>query len=315
MKENEAKKAANIDGDTEKQIPAGLNPSVCDPTERAETEKAFGRLYDIVKTLRAPGGCPWDREQTPETMRTDLVEEAFEAVDAINEKQPAHVCEEMGDVFLNASMIAYMYEQNGDFKLARSLNEVSDKIIRRHPHVWPESEGKQNALEGGAKTADDVLTQWDAIKRGVEGRAGKSVLDEVSKGLPPLMQAYKLGKKAAKKGFDWNEGDLKGLWAKIDEEKAELIEACEKFPKKDSNGKAAAEVEEEFGDVLFCLVNLARHLGVDPVMAMERANAKFRHRFGYVEAKMAENGKEFVRGQWTEEEDKLWKEAKKLERQ
>lgn len=315
MKENEAKKAANFDGDTEKQIPAGLNPSVCDPAERAEAEKAFGRLYDIVKTLRAPGGCPWDRAQTPETMRTDLVEEAFEAVDAINEKKPEHVCEEMGDVFLNATMISYMYEQNGDFKLARSLNEVSDKIIRRHPHVWPESEGKVNALEGGAKTADQVLTQWDAIKRGVEGRAGKSVLDEVSKGLPPLMQAYKLGKKAAKKGFDWNEGDLKGLWAKIDEEKAELIEACEKNPRKDENGKAAAEVEEEFGDVLFCLVNLARHLGVDPVMAMERANAKFRHRFGYVEAKMAENGKEFVRGQWTEEEDKLWKEAKKLERQ
>lgn len=315
MKENEAKKAANFDSDTEKQIPAGLNPSVCDPAERAEAEKAFGRLYDIVKTLRAPGGCPWDRAQTPETMRTDLVEEAFEAVDAINEKKPEHVCEEMGDVFLNATMISYMYEQNGDFKLARSLNEVSDKIIRRHPHVWPESEGKVNALEGGAKTADQVLTQWDAIKRGVEGRAGKSVLDEVSKGLPPLMQAYKLGKKAAKKGFDWNEGDLKGLWAKIDEEKAELIEACEKNPRKDENGKAAADVEEEFGDVLFCLVNLARHLGVDPVMAMERANAKFRHRFGYVEAKMAENGKEFVRGQWTEEEDKLWKEAKKLERQ
>lgn len=315
MKENEAKKAANFDGDTEKQIPAGLNPSVCDPAERAEAEKAFGRLYDIVKTLRAPGGCPWDRAQTPETMRTDLVEEAFEAVDAINEKKPEHVCEEMGDVFLNATMISYMYEQNGDFKLARSLNEVSDKIIRRHPHVWPESEGKVNALEGGAKTADQVLTQWDAIKRGVEGRAGKSVLDEVSKGLPPLMQAYKLGKKAAKKGFDWNEGDLKGLWAKIEEEKAELIEACEKNPRKDENEKAAAEVEEEFGDVLFCLVNLARHLGVDPVMAMERANAKFRHRFGYVEAKMAENGKEFVRGQWSEEEDKLWKEAKKLERQ
>ena len=248
-------------------------------------------------------------------MRTDLVEEAFEAVDAINEKKPEHVCEEMGDVFLNATMISYMYEQNGDFKLARSLNEVSDKIIRRHPHVWPESEGKANALEGGAKTADQVLTQWDAIKRGVEGRAGKSVLDEVSKGLPPLMQAYKLGKKASKQGFDWKDDDLKGLWAKIDEEKAELIEACEKNPRKDENGKAASEVEEEFGDVLFCLVNLARHLGVDPVMAMERANAKFRNRFGYVEAKMAELGREFKKGEWTELEDKLWNEAKKLERQ
>ena len=129
------------------------------------------------------------------------------------------------------------------------------------------------------------------------------------------MQAYKLGKKASKQGFDWKDDDLKGLWAKIDEEKAELIEACEKNPRKDENGKAASEVEEEFGDVLFCLVNLARHLGVDPVMAMERANAKFRNRFGYVEAKMAELGREFKKGEWTELEDKLWNEAKKLERQ
>ncbi|MCR4939800.1 MAG: nucleoside triphosphate pyrophosphohydrolase [Treponemataceae bacterium] len=303
------------ENNTENPIPAGLNPSVCDPQERAETEKAFGRLYDIVKTLRAPGGCPWDRAQTPETMRTDLVEEAFEAVDAINEKKSDHVCEELGDVFLNASMISYMYEQKGDFTLAKSLNEVSDKIIRRHPHVWPESEGKANALEGGAKTADQVLTQWDAIKRGVEGRAGKSVLDEVSKGLPPLMQAYKLGKKAAKKGFDWKDDDMKGLWGKIDEEKAELIQAYEENPEKDENGKASSHVEEEFGDVLFCLVNLARHLGVDPVVAMERANTKFRNRFGYVEAKMAELGREFKKGQWTEVEDKLWKEAKKLEKE
>lgn len=278
--------------------------------DRNETEKAFGRLYETIKTLRAPGGCPWDRAQTPESMRTDLVEEAFEAVDAINEGKPEHVCEELGDVFLNASMIAYMYEQQENFSLAQSLNEVSDKIIRRHPHVWPESAGKENALEGGAKTVDQVLTQWDSIKQGVEGRKGKSLLDEVSKGLPPLMQAYKISKKAAKKGFDWDSAD--GVWTKIDEEAAELKEACRLHPDKDENGKAAPQVEDEFGDLMFCLVNLARHLGVDPVMAMERVNEKFRRRFGYVEAKMEEAGLEFQKG-WTEDYERLWQEAKKLE--
>ena len=126
--------------------------------EMNKTEIAFGRLYEIIGKLRAPDGCPWDREQTPETMRSDLVEECFEAVDAINQNDAMHVKEELGDVILNASMISYMYEQAGGFSLASVLNDVSDKIVRRHPHVFPESCGKEYALEGGAKTSP--LTVW-----------------------------------------------------------------------------------------------------------------------------------------------------------
>ena len=275
-----------------------------------KTEQAFGRLYEIIGKLRAPDGCPWDREQTPETMRENLVEEAFEAVDAINAHDTPHVREELGDVILNAGMIAYMYEQKGDFSLANVLNEISDKVVRRHPHVWPESEGQKAALKGGAKTADDVLTQWDAIKQGVEGRAGsKSILDEVSGGLPPLMRACKLQKKAAKKGFDWT--DVAPVKNKVLEELEEVQEAATKDAAAGLE-KASAETEGEIGDLLFAVVNLARHLKVDPTLAMERANEKFYRRFSYVEKKMAEAGLEMSHDAM-KEMDSFWDEAKSCE--
>lgn len=264
-----------------------------------KTEEAFGRLYEIIGKLRSPDGCPWDREQTPTSMRGDLIEETFEAVDAITENDTNHVKEELGDVMLNASMISYMYEQAGSFSLASVLNEVSDKIVRRHPHVFPDSSGKENALEGGAKTSEEVLSQWDAIKRGVEGRSGlESVLDEVSNGLPPLMRAYKIQKKAAKKGFDWDNVD--SVWEKVTEELSELHEAVE----------TETNIEEEVGDLLFSVVNLARHLKVDPTVALASTNAKFRKRFGYVEQKMSEAGLPMEKGQ-LELMDSFWNESKK----
>lgn len=275
-----------------------------------KTEQAFGRLYEIIGKLRAPDGCPWDRKQTPETMRENLVEEAFEVVDAINAGDASHVKEELGDVILNAGMIAYMYEQKGEFSLANVLNDISDKVVRRHPHVWPESEGQKAALKGGAKTADDVLVQWDAIKNGVEGRAGtESVLDEVSAGLPPLMRACKLQKKAAKKGFDWT--DIASVKGKVLEELDEVQGAAAKDAAAGLE-KASAETEEELGDLLFSVVNLARHLKVDPTLAMERANEKFYRRFSYVEKKMAEAGLE-MNPATMKEMDSFWDEAKSCE--
>lgn len=275
-----------------------------------KTEQAFGRLYEIIGKLRAPDGCPWDRKQTPETMRENLVEEAFEAVDAINAGDASHVKEELGDVILNAGMIAYMYEQKGEFSLANVLNDISDKVVRRHPHVWPESEGQKAALKGGAKTADDVLVQWDAIKNGVEGRAGtESVLDEVSAGLPPLMRACKLQKKAAKKGFDWT--DTTPVKNKVLEEFEEVQGAAAKDAAAGLE-KASAETESEIGDLLFAVVNLARHLKVDPTLAMERANEKFYRRFSYVEKKMAEAGLEMSHDTM-KEMDSFWDEAKSCE--
>ena len=265
--------------------------------EMNKTEIAFGRLYEIIGKLRAPDGCPWDREQTPETMRSDLVEECFEAVDAINQNDAMHVKEELGDVILNASMISYMYEQAGGFSLASVLNDVSDKIVRRHPHVFPESCGKEYALEGGAKTSEEVLTQWEKIKSQAEGRSGNSILDSVSKGMPQLMQAYKIQKKAAKFGFDWD--NVEDVYAKVSEEIEEV--------KQSQNQE---QLEEEIGDLLFAVVNLARKNKVDPTMAMERANEKFRKRFAYIERKMSEVGLALEKENFQKMDD-FWNESKR----
>ena len=234
-------------------------------------------------------------------MRAPLIEETFEAVDAISNEDANHTKEELGDVFLNASMISSMYQENDDFTIVQVLNEVCDKIIRRHPHVWKESEGSSSVVEGSQNNAEKVLEQWEAIKQKVEGRKKKSVLEEISYGLPPLLRAYKIQKKAAKKGFDWK--DAEGPWDKIHEEIAELKEA--------SSTKTQEEIQEELGDVLFSVVNLARHLKVDPVLALASTNEKFKRRFSYVEEKMESSGIE-MNQENLEIMDKFWDEGKAL---
>ena len=262
---------------------------------------AFERLYKIVQKLRSPEGCPWDRKQTPLTMRQPLIEETFEAVDAISAGDANHTKEELGDVFLNASMIASIHEENDDFTIVQVMNDVCDKIIRRHPHVWKNSEGSSTLVEGSQNDADKVLEQWEQINQKVEGRKKKSSLDEVSYGLPPLLRAYKIQKKAAKKGFDWK--DAEGPWSKIQEEIAELKEA--------SLTKTKDEIEKELGDVLFSVVNLARHLDVDPNLALASTNQKFMKRFAYVEEKMELSGEQ-MNPENLEIMDKFWDESKKL---
>ncbi|MBP3450478.1 MAG: nucleoside triphosphate pyrophosphohydrolase [Spirochaetaceae bacterium] len=262
---------------------------------------AFERLYKIVQKLRSPEGCPWDRKQTPLTMRQPLIEETFEAVDAISAGDANHTKEELGDVFLNASMIASIHEENDDFTIVQVMNDVCDKIIRRHPHVWKNSEGSSTLVEGSQNNADKVLEQWEQIKQKVEGRKKKSSLDEVSYGLPSLLRAYKIQKKAAKKGFDWK--DAEGPWSKIQEEIAELKEA--------SLTKTKDEIEKELGDVLFSVVNLARHLDVDPNLALASTNQKFMKRFAYVEEKMELSGEQ-MNPENLEIMDKFWDESKKL---
>lgn len=248
---------------------------------------SFDRLYGVVSRLRAPDGCPWDREQSPASLRGDLIEETYECVEAIDEKDPAHVREELGDLFLLATMIAYMHEQEGSFTVSDTLEGVSDKLIRRHPHVFGES---------NAKTSAEVLDQWAAIKIEQEGRKPKdSILDEVSTALPPLDRAHKLQKKAAKVGFDWN--DIGGVWAKIDEELAEAKEACHEHQ------------EEELGDLLFSVVNVCRYLKVDPSVALHKTNVKFLRRFKHVEKRMKEAGSPMEAGR-LEEMDRYWNEAK-----
>jgi len=335
-------------------------------TNAEKTAAAYKRLYETIKTLRAPGGCPWDREQTPLTMRRDLIEETFEAVDAVSSGDAAHAKEELGDVMLNASMIAYMYEQQNDFSVADAIDELTDKLIRRHPHVFPQSEGMSEVTEN-VTTGEQVLNQWDRIKENVEGRKSrKTILDEVPEGFPPLLRAYKMQKKAAKKGFDWQ--STESVAAKVYEELDEVKEAARALDDvKSANGTldaksasdtanggtaangmsetqaaigkrvtasgtpsrhtaapvsdaakehltasecAALHLEEEFGDLLFAVVNYMRHLGVDPETAMDRANRKFYRRFAYVEERMTKAGIP-MDGDHLQDEDAFWNDAKK----
>jgi len=249
-------------------------------------DSAFKALYDIVTRLRGPGGCPWDREQTPASLRGDLIEETYECIEAINEQEPAHIQEELGDLFLLATMLSYMHEEQGAFSVADALQTVSEKLVRRHPHVFGETKVKDSA---------EVMDNWRKIKVEQEGRKPKdSILDEISSGLPPLDRAWKLQKKAAKAGFDWP--NVEGVIAKVREELAEVI--------------AADDVEEELGDLLFSVVNLCRYLKVEPSAALHRTNGKFIHRFKHVEKKMKETGQE-MKQENLDIMEQYWNEAKK----
>jgi tetrapyrrole methylase family protein/MazG family protein len=253
--------------------------------------EAFKALYDTVVTLRGPGGCNWDREQNPSTLRGALIEETYECLEAIDENDPAHIAEELGDLYLLVTMLSYMHEQEGKFTVAGVLEKIKEKLIRRHPHVF--GDVKVNNVA-------EILDNWAAIKVEQEGRKPKeSILDEVSSGFPPMDRAFKLQKKAAKAGFDWPDTD--GVIAKIAEEIEEVKAAC----REDS----VSAVEEELGDLLFSVVNLCRFLKVEPSVALRRTNGKFVERFKYVEKKMKESGHE-MKKENIHIMDKFWNEIK-----
>jgi tetrapyrrole methylase family protein/MazG family protein len=261
--------------------------------------KAFSRLYDVIAKLRAPDGCPWDREQTPSSLRKDLMEECYECIEAIDEKDPAHIKEELGDLFLLVTMISYMHEQENSFTLSDVLNAVSEKLIRRHPHVFGDEK---------VSGTDEVLDNWAKIKVEQEGRAPKdSILDEVSSALPPLDKAWKLQKKASKVGFDWS--DAAGVFAKIDEE---LNEVKEVLHHAETNNESHIEnLEGELGDLLFSVVNLCRFFKIDASVALQRTNTKFIKRFKHVEKRMKECNQSMTHEN-LEVMDSFWDEAKKL---
>jgi tetrapyrrole methylase family protein/MazG family protein len=282
-----------------------------------KTRDAFGRFFGTIQRLRGEGGCPWDIDQTPLSMRGDLIEEVFEAVDAISDGDAAHAKEELGDVLLNTLMISYMYEQAGNFVVAEVFDAITEKLIRRHPHVFTESEGKA-FLRSASLNPDEVLTQWEAITAGVEHRRSDSILDEVPEGFPPLLKAYKLQKKAAKKGFDWKAAA--DVYSKVQEEISEVVEASEKLGSATAKpfttgatadqNEAQLHLEEEIGDAFFALVNWSRHLHCDPAAALSRANEKFSRRFRYAEKLAEADGKE-MKSLSLEELDKLWEQAKR----
>ncbi len=272
---------------------AGQTAESIEPAAR-KAARSFARLFTIVARLRAPDGCPWDRDQSIKSIRGNIVEEAYELVEAISEQDKEHIREESGDLFLLAAMTAYMCEQEGSFSTADALDTVSEKLLRRHPHVFGDSV---------ADTPDAVVHQWNAIKEQKEGRRRKdSLLDEVPRHLPPLERAYKLQKKASKAGFDWQSPEP--VWSKVEEELAEARKAL-------AAGEAA-ELEAEMGDLLFSMINLSRVLGIDPDLALMRTNEKFSRRFRQVEKGMKEKGIP-MSAQSLASMDELWEKAKEAE--
>lgn len=246
-------------------------------------------LEDIIKTLRSPGGCPWDIVQTHKSLRRNLIEEVYEVIEAIDLENKDLLCEELGDLLMQIVFHARMAEEAGYFSMQDVIDGITEKLIRRHPHVFGDV---------SVKDAGEVLVNWEAIKR-AEKKDRKSVLDGVPKDLPALMASYKLQNKASKVGFDWP--DIEPVWDKLTEEVRELEEATvEKSPE---------HIAEEVGDVLFTMVNLARFLKIDPELALNAANRKFRRRFSYIENQVKANHQKWEQLSLIELDD-LWQQAK-----
>jgi MazG family protein len=254
----------------------------------------FQELVGILARLRAPGGCPWDREQTFDSIKPYTLEETYEVLDAIDRRDWGELREELGDFLLQAVFYAQMAEEEKLFGIGDALDAVNQKLVRRHPHVF----GEQSA-----ETAGDVKRIWGEVKAAERKKKGKeedSLLAPVPRGMPALVEAQQIASRAAGVGFDWENAEQ--VIEKLHEELGELDEA--------RRAGSPEELEGEIGDLLFVLVNLARFVKVDPEQALRRTNAKFRERFGYVERKLAERGKKPRDSNITEMEE-LWQEAKR----
>lgn len=251
-------------------------------------------LTDVMQTLRSPGGCPWDIEQTHESLRRYMIEEVYEVIEAIENEDAPLLCEELGDLLLQIVFHARVAEECGRFSMQDVIDGVTAKMIRRHPHVF----GDITVSDAG-----EVLVNWDAIKAQEKAGQRKGALDGVSPGLPALMAAFKLQKKASKVGFDWEEA--KEVWEKVREELGELAEAS-------AEGDQTA-IEEEFGDVLFSLVNLSRFLHIEPETSLTAANHKFRRRFTFIEEKMEKQGIKW-KDMTIDAMNELWEQAKQEEK-
>lgn len=260
----------------------------------------FDELVAVMERLRAPGGCPWDAEQTYGSLSQYLLEEAYETFDAIHEAEKtgdiANLKEELGDVLLQVVFHSTIGKERGEFDIDEVAAGVSQKLILRHPHVFGDAK---------LERAEDVLDNWDTLKAnerkasGKEDRISESILDEVPVHFPGLLEALKVTKKAAKVGFDWP--DTEPIFGKIAEETDELRTAIEK--------KSKGNVEEEIGDLLFAVVNLARHLDVEPETALKKTNRKFRARFKFIEKELKAQEKA-LDSSTLEEMDALWERSK-----
>jgi tetrapyrrole methylase family protein / MazG family protein len=260
----------------------------------------IAKLEALVEKLRGENGCPWDREQTRETLKPMLIEEAYEVLDALDNEDPIELKDELGDLLFQVVFHSQIAREKGEFSLADVIDRSHEKMVRRHPHIFGEAD---------LKTAEDVLKNWEDIKAAEKGvpssshpESERSLLDGIPSKLPALHRAYQMTSKASRVGFDW--AKLEDILHKMDEETAELLEA---HSRQDSQ-----KIADEVGDLLFVVVNIARFLGIDPETALARSNRKFQNRFRYIESAVKQQGRE-LKSASLGEMDALWEEAKKRE--
>jgi ATP diphosphatase len=284
------------------------------------TEEKFQRAVAIMARLRAPGGCPWDREQTYDSIKPYTLEETYEVFDAIERRDWPELKKELGDLLLQVLFYSEMAQEDGHFSIDDVLDALSDKLVSRHPHVFGDVE---------ANNSSEVVRNWEAIKsqekKAARDQAGAthphSLLDDVARAMPALIEARKLSSKASTVGFDWPE--IGGILDKIKEETLELEEVVARIPNPGLNNIAGArkipipeelrtQVEGEIGDLFFAIVNLARHLQIDSESALRTTNQKFRHRFAAMEASAKEKQQE-LKELSLEQKEELWQRSKQLE--
>lgn len=253
--------------------------------------KQFSKLRQIIADLRGPNGCPWDKEQTHQSLKKYLIEESYELIEAIDEEDIDHMIEELGDVLLQVMLHAQIGEDDGFFSIDDVIAAISEKMVRRHPHVFADSQ---------ADTSEDVVKNWQEIKKAEKGKESvTSHLEEIGKHLPNALRAYELQKRAAKVGFDWE--NVEDAFVKVREELDEF--------EKEMNENSSERLMQEFGDLLFAFINVARFYKINPEEALFHTNQKFIRRFTYVEERAKENGKDFA-DYTLMELDAFWNEAK-----
>jgi len=250
----------------------------------------FDRLITIMARLRSPAGCPWDKEQTHQSLKPYLIEETYEVIDAIDQNDDDEIVEELGDLLLQIVFHSQIASEENRFTIDDVAGAIVDKLIRRHPHVFGDVQ---------ADTPDEVVKNWEAIKASEKPTKRTSLLDGIPQHLPALFRAQRLQEKAARVGFDWDH--IADVAKKLREETEELINA--------HKTSSREEIQEEFGDLLFALVNLSRFLNISPEEALTQTNEKFRTRFRYIEAELASVGKT-PQDATLHEMDKLWEAAK-----
>ena len=253
-----------------------------------EKLKAFERILNIMDELREK--CPWDREQTIESLRILTIEETYELAEAITKNDMPNIKEELGDLLLHIVFYAKIGEEKKEFDMAGILNDLCEKLIRRHPHIYGDEK---------LENSEEVLVSWEKIKMKEKGKEGKSVLSGVPSALPALVKSFRIQQKAKKVGFEWDE--ISQVWDKVEEEMTELKEAVESGDQR--------HIEEEFGDVLFALTNYSRFLKVDPEGALERSNQKFIKRFKKMEEVAKERNQDLA-DMTLQEMDDIWNEIK-----